>query len=150
MQKLNHIKLTALCWVITFLVILPALLKDNQYSPYNKYLGASDNLTYQIKNYKDENTANYKSAQQYLSTHSESSIQDLSHWNPLSQIKVLVTIVTKSRDDIERKDKYKPFYLTQIVASYAKLKRANQNVAHITDIKLLLCDVDHNYNSEAV
>ena len=149
-QKLNHIKLTALCWVITFLVILPALLKDNQYSPYNKYLGASDNLTYQIKKYKDENTANYKSAQQYLSTHSESSIQDLSHWNPQAQIKVLVTILTKSRDDIERKDKYKPYYLTQTVASYAKLKRAYQNVRPITDIKLLLCDVDHNYNSEAV
>lgn len=143
-------KVTALCWVLTFLVILPALLKHNPYSPYHKWLKDPQKLTDKINHYKAENTANYISAQHYLSSLSDPSIQSLFRWDSKAKIKLLITIVTKSRDDVKRDDKYSPHYLTQTVARYTRLKLDHNAAQIITDIKLLLCDVDHKNNEEAI
>lgn len=149
-QGIKEHQRTIACWLVTYLVVLPILLRNNHHSPYHKLLSQTRNMSVKIHEYKQTNEDLYQTTHKYLSSLDDNTISGLIGWNEKATIKVLVTLVTTSRSRIkrEKKEKHEPHYLTQVVAQYVRLKLLNVQPDRI-DIKLLLCDVDPLDHNEA-
>lgn len=128
--------------LLTFFVLLPVLLVENIHSPYHK-LVRQPNLEEKVKAYKVVNNDKIKQAERILAKPSA----DIRNWSQDARYKLLVTIVTVSRENRITSDlSYNPKYLSQAVAKFLEIKKLS--LLHLTDFKVLICDVDPINHSE--
>ncbi|XP_067938549.1 post-GPI attachment to proteins factor 4-like [Watersipora subatra] len=135
--------------IVTFGVVLPLLLRENRHSLYSRWLANNLNSSRKLKLYRDENDVRYRVEQLYLKNLTDRRLNLIS-WENNTRIKLLVAIVTTSRmlHGSGYHQAYKPYYLTQVVSRYAKIKK-NRSTGQATDIAIVLCDVDANKHTEA-
>ena len=135
--------------MLTFFVVLPLVLKENAYSPYNKWLGTKSNASTRLKLYKLLNDKKYFEDVVYLARMPNSTRKKLLNWDSGAKYKLLVTLITTSRrhHGSASEELYSPNYLTQTVARYAQIEE--QRPSHqLTDIKLVVCNVDYSTHEE--
>lgn len=136
--------------IVTFMIILPMLLKDNPYSPYYKLFERNQTKSERVSQYKRDNDRRILRSEAIiasLSTQDEAS-ELMTSWNRHAQYKLLVTIITLSRNQYEFQstDNYQPKYLTQTFARLVELKLLRKS--NLTDFQVLICNVDTNEHAE--
>ena len=136
--------------VLTFGVVLPCTLLRNHNSPYSKLLKPKP-IDESLKLYKTLNDFRKQQSTEFLSRTNKSELYSLGGWDQKPKIRVLVTIITTSRNDHNykiSKDDYKPKYLTQTLSKFLRLKKFNTGLKSNISLKIVMCDVDEGSHSE--
>ncbi|KAF6032430.1 TMEM246 [Bugula neritina] len=143
-------KTSILVFTISFCIILPLLLKDNIHSPYHFVLSKPFNSSAREENYKFRNDLEVLKSKVYLSRNKKLDKDHLlSQWKETAKFKLIIVIVSASRNHFPSGKNYNPRYLTQVTAKYGYLK-LNRPSTQLTDMKLIVCDVDKVSHFEAL
>ena len=146
LSRCCFIKPTRICLIIyavSFLVILPFLLKDMRYSIYywNPFHNSTTEMAYHLK----QNELRVEAASEFLNSLQNGSFN---FTKTQKDMDIDVTIITTSRHVSLLKGNY-PKFLTQVLWQFFQILNRNETRALPWKISLSICNVDSKLHEEA-